>query len=323
MRGAQALPKKEVAATSQTILVALDGSERAEAALPYAVVVARALNASLELLSVIVPETASLHSTAFGRAAREAVAREGALHAAMQRYLETLAQTLRDDGTPTTVTIVIGEAAAEILRAAASPEKVMVVLATRGHSGVRRFLFGSVTDDVVLASTQPVLVVTPSEPSTPVGELPRWQRLFVPLDGSPRAEQALPLAQQLAQALGATLRLVRVAPWLSTPIVDYPRAGEIAAANEQVRLEAQAALAQVRGRLPASLPVEIVVLRGEAAEQLLDDARTSASDLIVMTGAQRGGLRRSLFGSIVDHLIRAEVPVLFVPPEPHPEKMVG
>jgi hypothetical protein len=72
-------------------------------------------------------------------------------------------------------------------------------MATHGCSGVARWLLGSVTDKVLLATTTPLLIVRSSEPPNPISEV-QLKTVIVPLDGSVLAEQVLLHVATLAKA---------------------------------------------------------------------------------------------------------------------------
>jgi nucleotide-binding universal stress UspA family protein len=125
-------------------LVPLDGSERAEAALPIAVRLAGALIHRITLLRVVAPEANAEERTA------------------AQGYVDSVRQHVEQQivGRPCEVRAlsVVGDPADEIARWAEA-ETSLVILASRGRSGVQRWLLGSVTDHLLYGTTVPLLVV--------------------------------------------------------------------------------------------------------------------------------------------------------------------
>jgi nucleotide-binding universal stress UspA family protein len=154
--------------------------------------------------------------------------------------------------------------------------------------------------------------------------------LLVPLDRTPFAEQALPLALAIARQAHARLDLVKVhalyalkersAGWAPFE----PELDAECKDREQLYLEATAAWATSEyaasistGVLPGS-----AVLPETVADKILERARTDKADLIVMTTHGRGLFRRAWTGSVTDQLIRrAGVPVLIVRPAATPPWM--
>src|SRR5688500_16258816 len=80
-------------------------------------------------------------------------------------------------------------------------------MGSHGHGGVKRFVLGSVADEVARHAPVPVLVVRGGSASPPAVQL---TRIIVPLDGSELAEQAVPVAAALAADLGVPVHLMRV-----------------------------------------------------------------------------------------------------------------
>jgi len=144
-------------------------------------------------------------------------------------------------------------------------------------------------------------------------------QIMIPLDGSERAEQALPYAEYVASASGATLHLVCVverpsavrAQGVGAPVNVYEPV--IAAQRE----EATAYLERVRARLEGDgRSVQVELLDGDEASALLDYAHAAGIDLVVMTSHGRAGLTRWALGSVADRVAHGSaVPVLLVPVE--------
>jgi nucleotide-binding universal stress UspA family protein len=138
------------------------------------------------------------------------------------------------------------------------------------------------------------------------------RRAIVPLDGSMVAEAILPSFVPMAQRLGLEVVLVRIVPNApATAMEDKLHAG---ANIERVRQEAVEYLRAV-AVLPmfSGLHVITTVRSGEAAEEIIQAARELHADLIAMTTHGRTGLRRLLFGSVAEAVLRAaHVPVVVV-----------
>jgi nucleotide-binding universal stress UspA family protein len=188
-------------------------------------------------------------------------------------------------------------------------------MATRGHGGVQRWLLGSVADKVMRLSSRPVLLIRPPEPEDGAASLTAavpLRRLMVPLDGSPLAEAALPLADSLGAALGASLLFVRVEPWLVTMMPDVGYVPNLAQMDADAEAAAQSYLDEVRGRLTPALQSASTVARGAPAETLIRLVAEDGIDLFVMSTQGRGGLSRLVLGSTADRVVRAGVPTLLV-----------
>lgn len=165
------------------VLIPLDGSQRAEAALDWV----RVLGArQIRLLRVCPPE------------------REGDADDAREYLAEAAARSC-PPGAAVDVRVACGDPAERIVGEAAETD--LIVMSTQGAGAGGRRLFGSVADRVSRHAPVPTLLLRGGR--APVSTTP-LRRIVVPLDGSPSAERALPLGMRLAAILGAPLHLISV-----------------------------------------------------------------------------------------------------------------
>jgi nucleotide-binding universal stress UspA family protein len=134
------------------ILVALDGSEAAEAVLPEAKRIAAAFGAQLDLTSVdVVPAGIEM--------AGPLLEARGRYREQMESYLRDLAERLRGEGLSATWEIVDGEdAAGTLVRLADDRDADLIAMTTHGRGGLARWALGSVADRIVLTAETPVLL---------------------------------------------------------------------------------------------------------------------------------------------------------------------
>jgi nucleotide-binding universal stress UspA family protein len=136
------------------LLVPLDGSKLAEQTLPHAAAQAERFGAEIVLLKVLGPlPEPSMAGRGAVRSAEEASAQLA------QDYLEGVAAGLREQGLPTQAVTVEGRPYVEIIRFAEEKDVDLIVMSTRGYSGLSRWLLGSVADRVVRGATVPILLV--------------------------------------------------------------------------------------------------------------------------------------------------------------------
>lgn len=143
-----------------------------------------------------------------------------------------------------------------------------------------------------------------------------FERILIPLDGSPLSEKALPHAVALAEKFDSELILLRAAD-LYTPLLatgDPEAAYWIAEAREEARQEAANYLEAQRETLrQAGYNVDILLCEGSPAEEIIEAAAKEAIDLIVMSTHGRGGVARWTFGSVADKVARYSCcPVLLI-----------
>jgi nucleotide-binding universal stress UspA family protein len=131
------------------ILVALDGSPDAEAALRHAVTLARDQNARLTLLTVAPPV-----ATPVGAAASA----PPDLLDIHSKILREATESLPEDIGVTT-RLERGDAAETILRVVREDGQNLIVMGSHGHSRFHRALLGSVSEKVLQASAVPVLLM--------------------------------------------------------------------------------------------------------------------------------------------------------------------
>jgi nucleotide-binding universal stress UspA family protein len=149
---------------------------------------------------------------------------------------------------------------------------------------------------------------------------PRFQRMLVPLDGSPLAEQAIPMAGALARRAGAAVHLVSVQPGLPRyPYVPSEISQEV---EREVRQRKEAYLKAQAEAIETCYGREAVwaVRDGDPAGTLASYGRNNEIDLIIMTTHGRGGLSRFWLGSVADRLVRCTTtPVLLLRSEKQPQ----
>lgn len=159
-------------------------------------------------------------------------------------------------------------------------------------------------------------------------EPPTPKLIVVPTDFSAPAEQALRYAAALGARFGAHLLVIYAD--LFNPPVDYTIGGAgtfyppieemVEGAREQLQMFTEATVGM-------AMPYDVRVLVGTPTEKILEQVRESGADLIVMGTHGRTGLRRLLFGSVTEAVMRlAPVPVIAVheaTPETAPMRVVA
>jgi nucleotide-binding universal stress UspA family protein len=132
----------------------------------------------------------------------------------------------------------------------------------------------------------------------------------VAFDGSPESRAALEVAEDLALAAGAAMRLIGVAREPPRPAVGMT--GAWVAANFDYRDALRRELDSIADELPHELRAQVVLAEGDPAARLIDLAGTLS--LLVMGSHGRGRLGRALLGSVSAAVLRdPPCPVLVVP----------
>jgi nucleotide-binding universal stress UspA family protein len=290
------------------VLVPLDGTDLAASILPDAL---RLVGETGELL-LVRDASHPAHDTSMGiYGQRPAIE-------ASELYLGGIAHILRKHGgVVRTRTFAMGNAARSVEEAVAVFKPDIIACATHGRSGVQRLLYGSMAHRILTHSTVPVMLRHATDDEPPVEfQIDRTapRRILVPLDGSPLAETALPLARRLSAEWDADLFLVRVVT-RDTAIgplgVNVPqRAGS---ADDVADIEeAEDYLNGVAAGIAG--PVYRTAVGGSPADTLVEFVRAQEITDVVMASHGRTGLARILLGSVADELIhRLHRPIVVVP----------
>jgi nucleotide-binding universal stress UspA family protein len=148
--------------TAREIVVGLDGSKLAEAAVTPAAALARYLSVPLTLAQVVAPLAAATDPpipfpVGYDERITE-VRRQEALD-----YLESVAERVRGEGNTVTAVVAVNASPAGTLLDLGRPERgALLAVGTRGRGGVKRLMLGSVADKLVRGAAVPVLVVPPA-----------------------------------------------------------------------------------------------------------------------------------------------------------------
>ena len=276
----------------QRILVPIDGTPQASAALPAARTLAKATGASVVLVRV-------------SRSASDAAA-------------EKATAAVRDElaGSDLQVDILMrsGDAAEEIVAATQAASADLIVMATHGRTGLRRAFAGSVTERVLANSPVPVVVLKPGGK-----RMSALRSLLIPVDATAGGALALGAASGLARTASARVTVLEVVPpmpmWLYGSVDAYAPAGFIDPAWEDDSAHRSAAYVKALSeRLRAAgLQAEGRSARGQVAPTIESVADELDADLIVMSTHALTGPARAVLGSVADEVVRnSRRPVLMV-----------
>lgn len=259
------------------VIVPIDGSEHADAALGPATELAGRIGATLVLLQAVHPDDVEL-----GRAELNHRAERSGLDA-----VEILLDSMN------------GPVGA-LSEAVEARPGALICMTTHGRGGLGRALFGSVAEEALREVGGPVLLVGPSfDPAaTTIGPI------LVPLDGSHRAEAILPVAAEWSRRFGFGLRLVEV--------IDPADAERAQVAGTDVHEGAY--LQRVAGSLPADLPTTDweVLHDADPARAIVDDAARHACRVVALTTHGRTGLARMVAGSVATRIVHDHAGLVLV-----------
>ncbi len=140
-----------------------------------------------------------------------------------------------------------------------------------------------------------------------------YKKILVPLDGSELAKTALDQAERLAKTFDAEIVLFQVVPFM--PIYGSPELVTPLIVDEKQKEAAEKYLANLAEELKKKgLKVTGVVRTGQqVAVEIIDFAKESGANLIIMCTHGRSGISRWVLGSVaLKVLTRAETPILLI-----------
>jgi nucleotide-binding universal stress UspA family protein len=310
----------------ENIMVPLDGTRFAEAALPCALSLAKRDGAALKLAIVWQPMSAIIDTADW---IQQVEAWEKSRRDEGRRYMTEVARRVAEAlGRSVSVKYLLGRPDEELARAAEEMKVDLVVMATHGQGPVSRFWLGSVADRYVRRSTVPVLLVRPEEdmPEVELAAGKPFRKILVPLDGSTLAEQALKKSV-LAGGKAAETEITLLAV-VGFPVpMATPEGGVLLDSKELLSAQTEAAeshLSRMADHIAGwGCKVTTRVIANPITwKSIVDFAATGKYDLIAMATHGRGGAARVLLGSVADKVMRsATVPtLLFHPERPEPKE---
>lgn len=283
------------------ILVPLDGSTLAECVLPHAVTLARACDAQLALMHVA--ESGSEEGQP------EDPVSWHLRRAEAQSYLEAVAGRVLELGTEVDQIIQEGRPAARIVDFVREQSIPLVILSSHGRHGLSSWSAGSTTLEVALRAHVSTMIVPAYRPELESPGTLQYRRLFLPMDGSQRAECIVSPANALADPDLSQQLAVHV---LSTPYLPGRPASTLDAEpigrfRERARAAALSYLEQLSPRLQGNVQRQLLV-DDRVAARLKRVAIEEDVDLILMSAHGHGGNNRWPFGSVALHFIIYGVP---------------
>ena len=289
------------------LLVPLDGTQLAEAALPAAKALAQTLAARITLLHLVESDaTPAVHGQRHLTTAQEA-----------EDYLQQVRQRLAKDGLNIDChvhDVAVSDVAGGIVAHRAELHPDLIVMCRHGSGGLSRMLHGSLAQQVVSLGSPPLLMVRPEESTF------KLSNLLIPLDGAPEHELSLGLARQLATAGNGRLHLISVVnslPSLAGRAATLSRfmpgtsqaLQELSADNLHDYLDRHLQRLKEDGFI-ATAEVQI----GKADEKIIQAVTSHDIDLIVIATHGKAGTRAFWANSMTDRLqSKTRQPLLLVP----------
>ncbi len=238
-------------------------------------------------------------------------------------YLGKIDAQLQKLGLQTEATVQEGLVAESIIEFAQTRRAKLIILSSHGRSGVSQWGVSSVAQKVILSAPASVLIVRAHQPSSPEGMAEQvYKRILIPLDGSQRAENVLPMSTHLARFHQAEIHIALV---VATPEMVRqmpPTQEDVELFNRLVarnREESIRYLEQVRqSSLLNGIPVQTHLLTSENAPAALHQfVEQENIDLVTLSAHGYSGNQQWPYGSMVNNFILySKVPLLIVQDQP-------
>jgi nucleotide-binding universal stress UspA family protein len=219
-------------------------------------------------------------------------------------------------GIAVTTRVATGIPSEEVITAARADDSDLIVVGTRGKTGLAHVLLGSTAERVIRGAPCPVLTVRmePAVIKEEEGALSKpvtLERILVPIDFSDCSLDALGYAAVVAQQAKASLMLLHVLEPVSYGL-DFTL-GQSKARRLEVETWTKRLEELVSSHQHPTIQVESQLRGGFPADSILDSAQTLPCDLIVMGTHGRRGISHTISGSVAEAVLRkARCPVITV-----------
>lgn len=298
-----------------TILVPLDGSQLADCVLPHVLAIASSFDAEITLLRVLEKNQAGKSTQLFDLVNWQINKTKAAL------YLDKTQARLQKLNIRIRTEVLEGLIAEGITEYAQNQGIKLIIMSSHGRHGLTQWGISSITQKIILSAQTSLLIIRAHQYGVYSDELsaaPLYQRILVPLDGSQRAENILPIITQLARFHKSQIHLVRV---VQTPEMarQMPPVSEDIDLSSRVvernREEAAHYLKQLKSRsyLEGIAVQTHLIASGNAAVALHQLEEHEQIDIVALNAHGYSGHHQWPYGSMVNNFILyGKVPLLIV-----------
>lgn len=288
-----------------TILVPLDGSQLAGCVLPHVVAIARPFDAEITLLRILEKNHAGASAQMFDLLNWQINKTRAAL------YLDKIQARLQRSKIRVKTEVLEGLIAEGITEYAQNWGMKLIVLSSHGRHGLTQWGISSITQKIILSAQTSLLIVRAHQyvgHSDELTEASVYRHILVPLDGSQRAENVLPIVTQLANFHKSQIHLVQV---IQTPEMARqmpPVREDIELSNrivERNREEAERYLEQLKSRsyLEGITIQTHLIASDNAAVALHQLVEQEQIDLVALSAHGYSGNHQWPYGSMVNNFI--------------------
>jgi len=291
------------------ILLPLDSSKLAECVLPHLVAIAQICEPEVLLLRVSEP---------FGVTARLRLIDPvdwQIRKAETESYLAGIAARLKNAGVRASMQIYDGKPAEQIIEVAHSWDADLILMSSHGQSGISPWNVSSVVQQVILRAHRSLMVIRAYQPVTADLTGLHYRKIFLPLDGSQRAEMPLTLAGSLAQAHGSEILAAHVVRQPELPRRTSASQEDMLLVNqltERNRAEAIKYLEDLTSRIGVTIQTKLEV-SPSISRSLHQMAEANDVDLTIISAHGYCGDTRWPYGSVgLGFIVYGSTPLLIL-----------
>jgi nucleotide-binding universal stress UspA family protein len=208
-----------------------------------------------------------------------------------------------------------GHPADEIVRTAAEFGADLAVVGSKGLTGSKLFLLGSVSQKVAKYAPCSVLMTKPTKEARP----PSVGKIILATDGSEQSMVAAELVSSFNLPADSTIVILHVTHEMPRRLPQSGRAQLALEGLRQARLDhAEKVINDTKSHLVTSAEITTSIREGNAAEEIIRVASETEADLIVMGSIGASGVKRFLLGSVSQKVYRySEASVMLARRRPH------
>jgi nucleotide-binding universal stress UspA family protein len=291
------------------ILLPLDSSKLAECVLPHLVAIAQVCEPEVQLLRVSEP---------FGVTARLRMVDPvdwQIRKAEAASYLSGIAARLQDAGLHVSTHLYDGRPAEQIVEVAQSWNADLILMSSHGQSGISPWNVSSVVQQVILRAHRSMMIIRAYQPVTADLAGLRYRKIYLPLDGSQRAEMPLTLAESLAHAHSSELLAAHVVRQPELPRRTSASQEDLLLANqltERNRAEALKYLEDLKSRTDVTIQTRLEV-SPSVSRSLHQIADENDVDLTILSAHGYSGDTRWPYGSVgLGFIVYGNTPLLIL-----------
>jgi nucleotide-binding universal stress UspA family protein len=291
------------------ILLPLDSSKLAECVLPHLVAIARICEPEVQLLRVSEP---------FGVTARLRLIDPvdwQIRKAEAESYLSGIAARLQIAGLRVSTQLYDGRPTEQIIEVAHSWNADLILMSSHGQSGLSPWNVSSVVQQVILRAHRSLMIIRAYQPVTEDLTSLHYRKIFLPLDGSQRAEMPLTLAESLARAHSSEILAAHIVRQPELPRRTSASQEDLLLVNqltERNRVEALKYLEDLKSRIDLTIQTKLEVSPSisRSLHQIVDENNV---DLTIISAHGYSGDTRWPFGSVgLGFIVYGSTPLLIL-----------